>query len=297
MARPCRKLIRSLAAVLAAGLFLLSGCSDSSAPEEYVPQVQLAADLTYSRELLGPDGEKLAVYSAALPQLQEQTGTEAAHINDFYKNEMTVHEADCESWFGIVSQKNYPDTRTNSFEWKDMGGTGDAGYPLLYNDIWSLLKDATGYLWSDEWQVGYTAELQRKYYGTHITTAITVTDAGTVTTAAGSFTGCICLAIDVQGLEGGWRYRGGKKEYYFAPGVGIVRQVCHFKKQTLTATYDLVEYTGTGEGFFPLCDGFFRRYAAQDLTDGYIGEAEYTCAARDDGGLVVLENRTGIQRI
>ena len=118
MARPCRKLIRSLAAVLAAGLFLLSGCSDSSAPEEYVPQVQLAADLTYSRELLGPDGEKLAVYSAALPQLQEQTGTEAAHINDFYKNEMTVHEADCESWFGIVSQKNYPDTRTNSFAYR-----------------------------------------------------------------------------------------------------------------------------------------------------------------------------------
>jgi hypothetical protein len=192
---------------------------------------------------------------------------------------------------------SYDDNRTYSFEWKDMGGTGDAGYPLLYNDVWSLLKDATGHLWSEEWQVGFTAEVKRKYYGTHITTNLSVTDAGTVTTAAGSFEGCICLAIDVQGLQGGWRYRGGKKEYYLAPGVGIVRQVCHFKNQTLTATYDLVEYEGMGDGFFPLADGLFRRYAAQGLTDGYIGEAEYTCAAREDGGLVVLENRTGLRMI
>jgi len=192
---------------------------------------------------------------------------------------------------------SYDDNRAYSFEWKDMGGTGDAGYPLLYNDVWCLLKDATGHLWSEEWKVGFTAEIKRKYYSKQITTNLTVTDAGTVTTAAGSFEGCICLAIDVQGLSGGWRYRGGKKEYYFAPGVGIVRQVCHFKSQTLTATYDLVEYAGTGEGFFPLCDGLFRRYAAQGLTDGYIGEAEYTCAAREDGGLVVLENRTGIRAI
>lgn len=118
MARSCRKLTARLAALLAAGLVLLSGCSSREAPEDYVPPVELDAELTLQRELLDDAGEKLAVYSAALPQLQEVQDTAAHQINAFYRSELTVLEADCESWFDIVAGKNYDTIRTNQFTYR-----------------------------------------------------------------------------------------------------------------------------------------------------------------------------------
>ena len=118
MARRSPKFTACLAAVLAAGLLLLSGCSADSGPETQVPQAVLAQDLTFFRELLDDSGSKLAVYSAALPQLAEQEGTAAGEINQFYQSELTVLEADCESWFSIVSAKEYGAVRSNTFTYR-----------------------------------------------------------------------------------------------------------------------------------------------------------------------------------
>lgn len=120
MSRRTARLTARLAALVAAGLVLLSGCGlPSEEPEAHdLPEAVLADDLTLYRELITEDGAKLAVYSAALPQLQEQEGTGAAAINQFYRSEMEVLRADCDTWFNVVSEKNYPDTRTNSFAYR-----------------------------------------------------------------------------------------------------------------------------------------------------------------------------------
>ena len=45
----------------------------------------------------------------------------------------------------------------------------------------------------------------------------------------------------------------------------------------------------------PIADGMTRRYDAIDLTDGYVGAAEYIYAADDEGDIVIFEDRTGIR--
>lgn len=117
MAHPVSRLTARLAALVAAGLLVLSGCG-AGGPEEQLPTAEQAPDLTLSRELLDDAGSKLALYTVTLPQFREQADTAAGEINRFYRREMEVHEADCESWFSIVSAKNYPDTRINNFTYR-----------------------------------------------------------------------------------------------------------------------------------------------------------------------------------
>ena len=104
--------------------------------------------------------------------------------------------------------------------------------------------------------------------------------------------------IKVSGLEKtGWAYQGGHKEYYFAPGVGIVRMVAHRYNYTIKTVYDLVKYVGTGEGYMPLEEGFLRRYEAQDLADGYVASTEYTFAKNENGELIMFSNQEGIRML
>ncbi|MGN1346186.1 MAG: RNA polymerase sigma factor [Eubacteriales bacterium] len=184
------------------------------------------------------------------------------------------------------------DNGSYGFEWKEMAGTGDAGYPLLFNDIYTILTDAAGCLWSDEWKPGAALEIRRLYWKTPITTKLTCDSAGTIVTAAGSFGDCRKLTLDIEGFSGGLAYRGGHKEYYFAPTVGIVRVVSSYPNGERTATYDLTSYTGRSAGYMPLFDTMTRRYDAVDLTDGYIGWAEYTVS-----GDVIFADRCGVKKL
>ena len=45
----------------------------------------------------------------------------------------------------------------------------------------------------------------------------------------------------------------------------------------------------------PISNGMLRRYNALDLTDGYVGAAEYEYVADEDGEIVIFANRTGIR--
>ena len=187
-----------------------------------------------------------------------------------------------------------------SFEWKNVGANFDA-HPLLFNDILCILQDATDCVWSDEWRVGSEPTARFNLWGHYpMVTKITCTASEPITTKAGTFVDCIKLELDISGLEKqyGLSYRGGKKEYYFARGIGIVRTVNEYCEGTRKAIYELTSYTGTGEGYMPMCDGMFRRYDAIDLTDGYVGAAEYEYVADPtDGHIVVFANRTGIRNL
>ena len=110
-----------------------------------------------------------------------------------------------------------------SFELKNTGSMGAAEDPILYNDILGILQDAANCIWSDEWRVGASPIVEYTKWSRDVRTQISCEDGGTITTKAGTFENCFKLCLDIGGMEGGWSYRGGKKVYYFADGIGIVR--------------------------------------------------------------------------
>jgi len=126
--------------------------------------------------------------------------------------------------------------------------------------------------------------------------AIIVTKAGRIETTAGKFENCILVSLNIESDVGpGLHYRTGRKEYYFALGIGIFRAVSHYKNDTLEAIYELNSYTGNGESYMPINEGLVRHYDAIDLNDGFAGAAEYTYCNDDNGALKILQERTGIQ--
>ena len=184
-----------------------------------------------------------------------------------------------------------------SFEWKNTGGMAGADWPILCNDVYGILQDAVNCIWSDEWRIGAAPIVEYEEYGEPIKTVVICEDGGTVITKAGTFKSTLKLSLDIGGMKGGLSYRGGKKVYYFAEGVGIVRTENEYHGGTKTAVYELSAYEGTGEGYMPLADGLMRRYDALNLTDGFVGAAEYTYVADEDGDIVIFTDRTGIRNI
>ena len=184
-----------------------------------------------------------------------------------------------------------------SFEWKWTGVMPGAENPILYNDILGILQDAANCVWSDEWRIGASPIVEYTRYSRDVRTQITCEDGGTVTTKAGTFANCFRLCLDIDGMVDGLSYRGGKKVYYFAEGIGIVRTENEYLGGSRTAVYELTSYEGKGEGFMPLADGLVRRYDALELTDGFVGSVEYTYVADEDGDIVVFADRTGIREL
>lgn len=184
-----------------------------------------------------------------------------------------------------------------SFEWKLGEILGWEGFPVLYNFLYSILADATGAIWNDEWVDGFSEERDVKYYGwkdTHLTLSVTEEDC---TTALGTFKNCRHVSFYLKGLKGGWGYRGGQKDYWFAPGIGIVKFVGLYNKKTLSSTWELTEYRGEGakDDYFPYGDGFFRRYDPIDLNEDFRSSVEYTyCADGED--IIIFRNALGTMK-
>ncbi len=182
-----------------------------------------------------------------------------------------------------------------SFEWKDMGACGDSGRPVLHNFLYDMLNQAAGCIWSDEWVGGYHWECDREYdYRQKIHLILDVQDGQIVDTPAGRFENCRQISLNIIGLSGGWHYRGGKKNYWFAPNVGIVKYESPYKNETLMSEWILTEFSGEGAGYFPVSDGFFRRYEAVGLTNGWHAWVEYTFD-EDETGMIMFRNALGTQ--
>lgn len=179
------------------------------------------------------------------------------------------------------------DNRKYSFEWKDMSNTGTEGYKVLYTFFLTLLQDAVGCVWSEEWTDGYTVE--EKIIGKYVTRNFRVNSGETVITPAGCFANCRHIGFEYAA----WGYFSGKSDYWFAPGVGIVKFEHPFGEGH-TALWQLVDYRGVGEGYFPTDDGLFRRYEPESLGDGWHGSVEYTCD-EDESGTVLFKNALGTQ--
>ncbi len=211
-------------------------------------------------------------------------------------NFFNLHRLKCE---GNVIRDH--DDRTYGFEWKCPGLRSRNGHFILNNFMFEIISNVIGKftLWSDEWVPGYHFEGERIEYETDkIHWKVDVSDAGTVETPAGKFEGCLCVAI-WSNLREGISYMAGNKEYYYAPGVGIVKYVTHFSEDDLpdeALPYELTQYRGTGEGFFPLADGLFRRYEAIGIGEGCTASVELTYSVEGDDDIVVFCNQTGLQK-
>lgn len=190
--------------------------------------------------------------------------------------------------------------RTYGFEWKCPGIGGRNGHFILNSFMFEIIGNALGNetLWSDEWAAGYHSEGERTAYNdSKIRWTVDVSDAGTVETAAGKFEGCLCVAL-WSNLSGGISYMAGNKEYYYAPGVGIVKYVTHFSEDgepDEALPYELTEYRGTGEGFFPIADGMFRHYEAIGIGQGCTASVELSYSVEGDDDIVVFCDQLGLQ--
>lgn len=117
-----------------------------------------------------------------------------------------------------------------------------------------------------------------------------------IATKAGQFENCLELTVDAQGCGKGVEYRGGKKEYTFAPQIGLVRIVNHYG-DGLKTIYELTDYTGTGKGYMPMQEDLWRRYDAIDLSDGFVAWAEYFYERNESGVLTIISDRGGVKNI
>ncbi|MBQ8393719.1 MAG: RNA polymerase sigma factor [Clostridia bacterium] len=188
-------------------------------------------------------------------------------------------------------------SRKWNFEWKNTGSLGNAGQPVLYNDIYGILQDATNCIWSDEWRVGATPTVEYTCGPHSVKTKISCEKTSPITTKSGTFDDCIKLTLDIEGMNDGWAYRGGNKAYYFAKGIGIVRCEHEFSDGARIAVYELASYKGEGDGYMPICNGMERHYEAIELTDGYIATADYVYVEDETKNTVIFEDKTGIRRI
>ena len=178
------------------------------------------------------------------------------------------------------------ENRVYDFEWKDTPIKGVDGYKVLYSFFMSVLQVAAGCLWSDEWVDGYTFA-KKNGRRNYVTKDFAVTGGESVTTPAGVFEDCRHIGFEFVG----WDYCAGKCEYWFAPGVGIVRFE-HPLWDGNKAEWVLTEYRGKSDGYFPTDDGIFRRYEPENLNGGWHAHAEFTFD-EDENGTVMFKDALG----
>ena len=174
------------------------------------------------------------------------------------------------------------------------------GQKLLHNHFVDILSDSTGFLWNEKWIPGYSEKYLRDVYGMkdreldfHF-----VKYGETVTVPAGTFENCVHIQFDMRGLGNLYTshgYRGGWADYWFAPGIGLIQ---HYRliNNTFDCYWQLTDYRGTGEGYFPAKDGLWRRYEPADLKQGFISSLELTFA-EEDGVTYMFADGEGSQLI
>lgn len=119
-------------------------------------------------------------------------------------------------------------------------------------------------VWSYDWKIGFSGSHRVEHWGEEADSIITVSEGGTVETPAGTFDDCLLVKVD-SGIAAFNKYMLGTKKYYFAPGVGIVKFVTHYGDEPIS--FVLTDYDGTGDGFFPVADGLWRRMECSEIRE------------------------------
>lgn len=157
-------------------------------------------------------------------------------FSDYYKRGYRFCPSSVHSTCIIVSDENVYQTGENycfaPYQFGKRGRYEDRIFGLKPLRYLTLLA---GCLWNHEWKPGYTVRRTVPELEDNAVADISVTEGGSVTVPCGTFDNCLKLTINVElnGMERDYYFRDryaymwcGRKEFWFAPGVGIVRHVC-----------------------------------------------------------------------
>ena len=168
------------------------------------------------------------------------------------------------------------------------------GYIMVHNSLYQEIDTLIGAIWSDKWAPGYKGEHHTSHWGEEADNTFEVKDGGTVVTPAGIFENCILVEL-VSENNGIHRYLHGKKKYYYAPGIGIVKFVTYYGGENDESfekiEFLLTKYDGVGEGYFPIANGLFRRLEPVPMPEGCDISAESTITVDDDAAVFFIDQR------
>jgi len=191
--------------------------------------------------------------------------------------------------------------RTFEFEWK---GSQQGMLSMCFNFIYEILQTNLGSLWNDEWLTYADRDEEFRFHRPARWKAPDVEFTGygkvfsgeTVTTTLGTFENCLRIrARTSQNETPGITYQNTDKDYYFAPGIGLVRIITYVTSYEDIRIYDLVSYKGTGEGYMPVCEGLERHYRFLNENEPHIqAGASYYYVKDNDGNLVILGDQLGM---
>ncbi|MCQ2425543.1 MAG: RNA polymerase sigma factor [Lachnospiraceae bacterium] len=158
-----------------------------------------------------------------------------------------------------------------------------------------------GCLWDEKWVIGYREE---KPVMDGLTLVFTVEDGGTVTVPAGTFDNCRKITMNIDRPEGtgenwyfdNWyEYIGaGLKEYWFAPGVGIVKSASTWGEkcyaECLLEKYDVP--AAKEDEYLPMQIGSAWEYLEPHLTEeGYRAKAIFRIPSGMNGRYLMTSSQ------
>ncbi len=192
------------------------------------------------------------------------------------------------------------DDRKYSFEGKDM--SDGRAQPLLHNFIYWILQENLGGLWDDAWLTYADKEAEFEHHrpatgnkGEEFVGYARIRRGVTVETTLGTFENCLHLRTRTNHKDApGYAYASSDKDYYFAPGIGLVRIVTYITSYEDFRIYDLTAYEGVGEGYMPIREGMERHYTYINGTPDAHGGASYYYIRNNDGEPVLLADQVGM---
>ena len=194
----------------------------------------------------------------------------------------------------------FHDDRKYSFEGKDM--SDGRAHPLLHNFIYEILQNNLGAIWDGAWLTYADKEEEFEHHRTatgnnqeEFVGYAKVRGGVTVETTLGTFANCLHLRTRTNHKDGpGWAYMSSDKDYYFAPGIGLVRVVTYVTSYEDFRIYDLTSYEGEGEGYMPIREGMERHYTYVNGTPDVHGGVSYYYIRNNEGDLVLLGDQVGM---
>ena len=189
-------------------------------------------------------------------------------------------------------------TNRYAFEWKNTSYWCDEASKILYNFLYNIVSfDLGDLIWSDKWVPGYHQEIDLTPENGYIDfpdggkLTLDVSGDETTETPAGVFENCRHVKYNMHSEKGGDWYFKGDFELWYAKGVGLVKLSRPLKTSNI---WQLTEYRGTGEGYFPFGDGFFRRYEPETLGEGLHASVEYEFVT-DGEQMYIIKDALGTQ--
>lgn len=235
-----------------------------------------AADRLRSIVIANRNREAVDVALEMLRYLEEKLTYDAQNWR-FCPSSVNISAIKVEDDAIIYDDSPYPSLTTGAWGSRNPEDRIFGVKPFLY------LTLLLGTLWSKKWVPGYTEE-KMGYDDTESSIRLSVDEGGTIETPVGVFHDTIHLTIDYGELDSPdyffYFYENtthGRKEYWFARGVGIVRFKCTWGKQLSTDTLlTKAHVVAASDEMMPMHIGNFWQYEEQTLTsENYIARREY----------------------